>query len=232
MRMTNLSLLNKMNKLFILVLFLVLTIPLTLSVSQRSVKDSLKRIVSAQSFEPTVLHFTIFLDGIGNSGDSTNPDSIGSNKDPDLYIKHLKIIFYDRNSRPVLTKNEILRFNYGQGAYVADVELEEELPSGDYLVKVKVDGYLQRAFSLKHIDQHSTVAFPPVNLVAGDLNGNNRLDIIDYHILTGCYSDVLPATFCYPQSLEVLSDLSSDGKVNQKDYNLFMREISVYEKGE
>ena len=220
-----------MNKL-VVVLLLVVSVPLALSVVQRSVENSTKRNVSADSFDPTVLQFTIFLNGIGSSGDSSNSNSMGSNKDPDLYIKHLKITFYDHSDHPILTKTEILRFNYGQGAYGSDVELEDELPPGEYVVKVKVDGYLQRAFPIRRINNHTTIVFPAVNLVAGDLNGNNRLDIIDYHILTGCYSDVLPATFCYPASLEVIADLSSDGKVNQKDYNLFLREISVYERGE
>jgi hypothetical protein len=219
-----------MNKVFLTLLLVTMSVPLALFAAQHN--GVLKRAVSADTFDPTEIEFTLYLNGIGNIGDSTNPDSIGSNKDPDLYVKYLKISFYDRVSKLVLTKTELLKFNYGQGAYKAQVELENELPTGDYFIKVKVDGYLQRAYPLRHIQKGSSISFPAVNLIAGDLNGNNRLDIIDYNILTGCYSDVLPPTFCYPESNELISDLSSDGKVNQLDYNLFMREIRVYEKGE
>jgi hypothetical protein len=219
-----------MNKARLILLFVVLSLPLAIFAAKHT--GEWKRVVLADTFDSTVIEFTIYLDGIGNIGDSTNSDSTGSNKDPDLYLKHLKISFYDRTSRLILTKTELLKFNYGEGAYGTDVELEDELPTGDYVIKVKVDGYLQRAFPLKHIQKGNTIALPVVNLIAGDLNGNNRLDIIDYHILTGCYSDVLPPTFCYPESNEVIADLSNDGKVNQQDYNLFMREISVHENGE
>lgn len=219
-----------MNKVIVTLLLIALSVPLALFAAQHN--GAWKRVVSADAFDPTVIEFTLYLDGIGNIGDSTNSDSTGSNKDPDLYVKYLKISFYDRTSRLVLTKTELLKFNYGQGAYRTDVELGDELSTGDYFVKVKVDGYLQRAYPLKHIQKGSTITFPAINLIAGDLNGNNRLDIIDYHILTGCYSDVLPPTFCYPESNEVIADLSNDGKVNQLDYNLFMREIIVHERGE
>jgi hypothetical protein len=45
-------------------------------------------------------------------------------------------------------------------------------------------------------------------------------------LLIGCYSDFSPAKSCTSAN-KLLTDLNDDGNVNQTDYNLFLREISV-----
>ncbi len=67
---------------------------------------------------------------------------------------------------------------------------------------------------------------PTVTMVAGDVNGDNSLNILDYNLLVGCYSDLLPAISC-TQATKVKTDLNDNGDVNQFDYNLFLREITV-----
>ena len=67
---------------------------------------------------------------------------------------------------------------------------------------------------------------PSVTLVVGDTNNDNKLDVQDYSLLMGCYSDLLPAKNCTLAS-KPLSDLNDDTAVNQTDYNLFYRELST-----
>jgi hypothetical protein len=101
------------------------------------------------------------------------------------------------------------------------------LTTGDYTVKVKTDSYLQRRIpAIVHIVAGSQVNLPTVTLVAGDSNGDNTINILDYNMLIGCYSDLLPATFC-DDAKKLLTDLNDDSNVNQVDYNLFLREITV-----
>lgn len=64
-------------------------------------------------------------------------------------------------------------------------------------------------------------------LVAGDVVSDNKLNILDYNILIGCYSDLAPATACNDIQKKNSSDLNDDGAVNQFDYNLFIREIAT-----
>ena len=79
---------------------------------------------------------------------------------------------------------------------------------------------------IQHIDPNQINAMPPVALVAGDINGDNTLNILDYNVLVGCYSDLLPATDC-DDTRKVKADINDNGDVNQFDYNLFLREITV-----
>jgi hypothetical protein len=50
------------------------------------------------------------------------------------------------------------------------------------------------------------------------------INILDYNILMGCYSDLSPAINC-PAGEEKRADITDDGAVNQFDYNLFLREL-------
>ena len=65
------------------------------------------------------------------------------------------------------------------------------------------------------------------SMVTGDANLDNKLSILDYNILLDCYSDLLAAKNCSDQRKLQLSDFTDDGKVNEFDYNLFLRELST-----
>jgi hypothetical protein len=58
-------------------------------------------------------------------------------------------------------------------------------------------------------------------LVSGDTNNDNVLSILD------CFSDLTPARNCSDANKKLMTDLTDDGEVNQFDYNLFLRELSV-----
>ena len=72
--------------------------------------------------------------------------------------------------------------------------------------------------------QENSIA--PATLVAGDINNDNTLSILDYNIFIGCYTDFLAATSCTPEQ-QVATDLNDDGVVNEDDYNLFLRELAA-----
>jgi hypothetical protein len=62
--------------------------------------------------------------------------------------------------------------------------------------------------------------------VTGDANGDNKLDILDWNMLFGCYSDIQPPRSCDEQR-KLASDLDDDGSVTLIDLNLLVRELSV-----
>jgi hypothetical protein len=78
---------------------------------------------------------------------------------------------------------------------------------------------------IQSLTQGTVNQLPATVLVNGDIDGNNTLNILDYNILMGCYSDFEPAKSCTAAN-KSLSDLDDDGDVNQYDYNLFLREIT------
>jgi hypothetical protein len=178
----------------------------------------------AQAIDPAVLSVTVFLHGIGASGDSISSDSRLSNKDPDAFQKNIAISVYNTSNNLVLIKNDTILYNESKGAYTGEIEMDT-LQSGTYIVKIKVNSHLQkRAGTTIRITRGLTVNIPSVILAAGDINGDNRIDVLDYNILRGCYSNVLPPTFCDDRRL-LLSDISGDDNVDELDYNLFLREI-------
>jgi len=101
------------------------------------------------------------------------------------------------------------------------------LTSGSYNVKVKAPQYLKKQIAgIQSIVAGQTLAIPTTTLVTGDVNGDNALNILDYDVIIGCYSDFAPPVSCSgTQSTD--ADLNDDGKVDQFDYNLFLRDLSV-----
>jgi hypothetical protein len=100
------------------------------------------------------------------------------------------------------------------------------LSTGVYTVKVKSPQFLRTLVpGIQNITAGTSNQMPVTILVNGDINGDNTLNILDYNILMGCYSDFLPPASCTPAN-EELSDLDDDLFVNQFDYNLFLRELT------
>lgn len=74
---------------------------------------------------------------------------------------------------------------------------------------------------------------PRINLVAGDVDNNNILNINDYNILLSCVSDpditnIDNQALCNTNAnYKKLSDLDDNGTIDKFDYNLFLREYAV-----
>ena len=176
----------------------------------------------------TYLSFTAFLHGIGNSGDNANPTvSSLSNKTPVRQTRNVTVYVYSDQNQLVSTKTGTITYDGANGNYTGSVDFGNTVPDGYYTVYIKEDTHLRRVIpGIQHIVPQKNNIMPTVSLVAGDVNGDNTINILDYNILIGCYSDLLPAVSC-PDNNKVLSDLNDDGAVNQIDYNLFLREITV-----
>ena len=100
------------------------------------------------------------------------------------------------------------------------------LPDGLYTVKVKTPSFLTALLpGIQTVSQGLINSMPAVTLIAGDINGDNLISILDYNILMGCYSDLLPPSNCSPAN-RVLSDLNDDNAVNGLDYNIFVRSLA------
>jgi hypothetical protein len=176
----------------------------------------------------TVLAFTAFLHGVGASGDNTNPTmSSLSNKTPKNPTRQVVITIYDSLNQLITTEKSTMSYNETDGNFAGKIQLPQSLVTGDYLIKIKTENHLQKRFGgIIHILAGTITTLPAVIFTVGDINNDNRINIIDYNLLIGCYSDLLPAVSCEPTTAR-LTDLNDDGAVNQTDYNLFLREITV-----
>jgi hypothetical protein len=176
----------------------------------------------------TSLNFTAFLHGIGNSGDNANPNSSSlSNKTPAHQNRNVTAYVYDDQNRLTVTKTGTITYDAAHGNFNGNVDLGTSLTDGYYTVLLKEDTHLRKTVpGIIHIIPQQSNTMPTISVVAGDVNNDNLINILDYNILIGCYSDLLPAVSCTDDQ-KIISDLNDDSSVNQVDYNLFLREVTV-----
>jgi hypothetical protein len=176
----------------------------------------------------TSLDFTgLKLHGLGTGGDNPNPNSAGT-----LNIlrpnRELTVEIYNTSGTLINTVRSGLAYDGPQvGTFDSLVALPNTIVSGNYIVKIQSPYYLR-----KQIPGFISLVTGQVNkmvivaLVAGDVNLDNKLTIADYDLIMACYSDLAAAKNC-DASKKLAADITDDGKVNQDDYNLFLRELSV-----
>lgn len=183
--------------------------------------------------QATSFGLTVFLHGIGNSGDHADPgDNSLSNKYPDTTSPNFTLYVFDTNSTQVATATGPLNYDPYNGYFSGVITIWSSLPAQLYELRVKTDKYLRASAGYIAIsDGQSFYQAPPVTLVAGDVNNDNKISSDDYSALLNCYSDIAPPLSCTDPSAKTDADLNDDGSVNYVDYNLMIRELSVQPGG-
>jgi hypothetical protein len=173
----------------------------------------------------TGLRFSLKLHGIGNGGDNANPNSPG-NMTPLTQQRQLAISILDGTGTVIYNKNTNIDYRTTTGYFAGSTNVP--LPSGPYIIKIKTPKYLQKTLpGIVTLVQNQLNDLPTVDLIAGDANNDNILNIFDYNMIRDCYSDLAPARDCTDPAKKLATDITDDGSVNQFDYNLFIRELSV-----
>lgn len=176
----------------------------------------------------TGISINVLLHGIGNSGDNANPTANSlSNKTPLHPQRSTTVSLYDINNTFVATASGTVQYSSASGSFVGMVYTQSPITAGKYSTKIRTDNHLTRLVSgIQNLTADQTNQLPITELVAGDINNDNRLNILDYNLLLGCYSDLSAAPDCN-SAKKLAADLNDDDAVNQFDYNLFLREIST-----
>ena len=166
------------------------------------------------------------LHGIGSGGDNPNPKGAGTNN-PSHFNRGLTVEIYDTSGTLATSVQGTITYNKNKGDFSGTAQLPNNLTTGSYTIKVKSPGYLRKQIpGFINFIQGKLNSAGSVALIAGDIDGDNQLNISDYDQIMDCYSDLLPPKNC-DATKKLRVDLSDDGKVNQYDYNLFLRELSV-----
>lgn len=176
----------------------------------------------------TTLLITASLHSIGSSGDNSNPtNSQLSNKAPLHPNRNIDIYIYNDQNQLITSNSGQITYDSTKGNFTGAIKIDGTIPEGQYTYKIQSPTYLRRLVpgiqTLKPLQEN---ILPETTLVTGDIVSDNMINIKDYNILTNCYSDLLPAKSC-TETEKTNADLNDDGSVNQVDYNLFLREISV-----
>ena len=173
----------------------------------------------------TIVAVTLLLHGLGNGGDSVIPGSAGN-----FTLVHpqrtVVMDIYDSQNQLVVSKTGTVTFNATAGNFTGTVDVGTSFASGSYTIKIKSNQYLRGLVpGIQTITAGTTNSLPALTLITGDINNDNQINIVDYNIVIGCYSDLLPPVSC-PAGDDVAADVTDDGHVNQFDYNLFIRELT------
>lgn len=176
----------------------------------------------------TILNFpSVKFHGIGLGGDNSNPNAPG-NPNPVTKTRALNIEIFNSSGNLVHTSHGNVTYKSETGDFSGGITLPSSITSGAYTVKVKTDKYLKKQLTgILTINKDATNQAPAVALTTGDTNLDNELNVLDFNVITDCYSDLLEAKNCSDTAKKTRADLSDDGKVNQDDYNLFLRELSI-----
>ncbi len=189
----------------------------------------------------TVITFDLLLHGVGAAGDNPNPKGNSlSNKNPLHPQRNIVVQIIDSNNQIVSSTSGAVVYNSVDGTFVGQLDLGQTFATGNYILKVKSDRYLRRIIpGVQTITSNQNNKLPQAGLVAGDVNGDNALNVLDYNALLDCgYGALNPLPIIDPNSAfnsqacqihtpSINIDVDDNGIVNSFDYNLFLRELSV-----
>jgi hypothetical protein len=172
--------------------------------------------------------FNIGLDVIGTTGTHKNATLTNPTTDPKTKSRVLKVSIKDSTDKEVLAKDGTLTFNAATGRYDGVLDLGVTLPTGitsgtAYRFKVGTPGYkssaLPEAETITTGQVTTTNPPSPVNLTAGDADGNGDLGVGDFTVILDCQGkDPSTVTTCK------LADVDDNGTIDQFDYNLYLEE--------
>jgi len=188
----------------------------------------------------TTLTLSLLFHGIGNAGDSKNPDGEFSNKIPINQERTLNVQLVNEDNQLVATKLITAFYNSNDGTFDSHYVLNDPLPKGDYILKVKTEPYLRKLMpGFMTVEPGKKNVMQITELITGDINGDNVINVLDYNILFDCgYGaiDALPiidpdSNFhkktCKSHPENKYADLNDNGTIDSTDYNLFIRELST-----
>lgn len=175
----------------------------------------------------TSVGVALFLHGIGKAGDNVSATAAG-NMNPQHPSRNISVVLKDTNNTTYPAFSGTVQFDTASGDFKGSINLNNTINTGGYLARVLTDGYLSKQhMSILTITKGQVTQLPSFSLTTGDVNKDNLLNVNDYNMILDCFADLSPARNCADPTKKQITDLTDDGNVNQFDYNLFLRELSV-----
>lgn len=170
-----------------------------------------------------ILNVSVKLPGIGNkSGDVTNPVN-----------KTIVAAVAVYNSSNQYVKQATGNLTFDGQVFKGPINIGS-LPAGSYTTYIKTSNSL-----IKRLTPTITggtggpINMPQVELITGDFDQTNKLDIVDYNKLLTCYGKNQQGNILNIFGTNAftcgLQDLNDDGKVDEKDVNIFLRGFAIRE---
>jgi plastocyanin len=184
--------------------------------------------VPAPTDGSTLVGLALGAHGIGITGDVANPtDNNLSNKSPQQQTRTVSLIVIDSSGKTVMRPTGTVQYSVATGDFRGTVDLGKHFTTAKYLVKVIMPKYLTKIVATNFsITANAVNNLQPAQLIAGDIDSNNVLDINDYNAILTCLEKESAPNSCEDTQRQKV-DLNDDGQVDLSDINLFLREFSV-----
>lgn len=174
----------------------------------------------------TAFILSLKLHGLGSGGDNANEQASG-NFTPIHPARTVTADLYNSLNQLISTKQTTVNLNSSNGLFTGSVFFDLTNGSG-FQLKVRSSQYLARFYPGIILPSSAQIVnLPQLSLITGDTNNDNQLSVLDYNIILDCFADLGLPRNCTDANKKIMSDLTDDGKVDQFDYNLFLRELSV-----
>ncbi|GEM_PF-3230404 len=186
-----------------------------------------------------LLNVVVGIDGIGSTPriptrkDEHGKD-LGGNTNPLNKNRNLTLSIYSAATNTLTEAWNDWTFTYNPTSqkFENELALSNDFPTGIYNVYIEGKGYIRARFpGSVTITKGETTNIHSDNfyVITGNLNNEdtseNRIDIMDYMVLTSCYIYSRDYSLCDQNpNYKDLSDLNGDGIINEDDYTLFLIE--------
>jgi hypothetical protein len=186
-------------------------------------------VYTPSSTTPTQTPFSVTLcpHGLGNCGD--NISTKGGNTSPKHTTRNITLTTQNASTNQITSISGSVTYNTTAQNFQGTIGIPN-LASGNYLVSVKMDGFLKKQFpGIISVNQTQTNTLPSITVVNDDINNDNQIDVSDYNSLFSCFGSKFMTASCLAPTTNQSTgaDLNDDGQVDGGDYNLFLRELSV-----
>lgn len=213
------------------IILLLIAFPITLTLlSQKSQIRSNAQMLTSLQTANSVTTFTVSLcpHELGNCGDNVNPHAMG-NIAPKHQSKIVVITFYNNANKLVATIVASVLYSPSSQNFTNTIKISN-FPSGMYTIKLKMNGYLTVQYPGNYtVNGGGKITLPSISLIAGDVNNDNVINVLDYNAIISCFGDRLYTSSCLApiNSQSSGADLNDDNSVDGVDYNIFIRELTV-----
>ncbi|MEK9176383.1 MAG: hypothetical protein AAB520_03000 [Patescibacteria group bacterium] len=181
----------------------------------------------------TYVNLAIGVDGIGK----TPRIPLGGNKEPNNQNRNLNVRFIKAtDNTEALVDHSNYTYNSNSEKFEGTIQLTSNtLPGGIYNIYVDGPQFLTTLYpGSVTINQGAQNNLKSDNfyLITGNINNNNqsenKIDLLDYNVFISCSIYAKSKSVCdQDANYAKYSDLNDDGKVDEDDYTLFLKEYST-----
>jgi hypothetical protein len=169
---------------------------------------------------PTKFSLTLVAPGIGRGGNTA----------PNNMQRQIFLQLFDTAQKPV-GASVSGKVSFNGTTFAGVINLGTIVPSGKYKTKLKMNQYLVKTIASESaVIAGITNPFPQVVLIPGDVNNDNKLDVLDYNIIVSCFGTKINSDACGTKRVD--ADLNDDGIVDGVDYNIFIRGLRSAKQGD